>query len=466
MGKIEKRKSGERIVPHAYPPAQTDKADLDVGHGMLEGILLHLKTKPPLAVFLFITILSMGLVLLFHSLAQKHFYFIYKMQFGYDYGIIYRASGEILTGINPYDTLQQKYAPYPFPPIPAILNIPLTYISHSLASVFISLLTFVSVVASIFLMHRVFTLSINRVENKAMLLLIVLIPMFSFPFHFLFDRGNLDGFVILLTSLGVYFLTKESKRQEILAGLFLAVAISFKVYPILMVLPLVAMRRWRNLVSLGGFLICLILIAPNLWMEWFEWTTSTRVSMFKTGANSSMANTLFHFGELFGLGWPLKAVAMPLWGLLLFAMFCFDAVKMPKSTVRKESVFAGLLFYIPFMVAVPELAYHYSLVCVLVLLPVLSYLWTNATRKERKILLFITVGLIMNQFQAFAFEQLLSGMSLPRWITGSCAERFSGVCFPQWIPGLGLFIVMTGCVIYKLRYLYKPVTADGSTKET
>lgn len=458
----------EAHVVHATTSVQPIQTGQDAGHGgLLGGLMWHLLNKPPLAVFLLISILFLGLVLLFQVLAQKHFYPIFKIQLGFDYGVFYRASEAILAGGNPYDAAYQKHNPYPTPPIPAIVNIPFTYISHSLASVFISLLTFVSVMASVFLMHGVFTPphEKSRVRDKAMLLLIMLILMFSHPFQFLFDRGNIDGFVLLLTSLGVYFLMngKSTPRRGILAGVFFAVAVSFKVYPVLVVLPLVAMRRWRVLASLSVAFLCLILVAPGLWVDWFEWTTSVRTELFKSGANSSLANTLFHFGELFGSGMWLKEAALPLWGTSLLAMFCFDYVKMPKAAKRKETFLAGLLFYVPFMVAVPQLAYRYELVCVLVLLPVVSYLWAGAARKERKVLLLVTVGLAMTSFQAFPVEQLLSTMSLPWWVTGSCAERLQGVCLPQWIPGIGLFVVMTGCVIYKLRYLYKPM--PGSQKQ-
>lgn len=110
------------------------------------------------------------------------------------------------------------------------------------------------------------------------------------------------------------------------------------------------------------------------------------------------------------------------------------------------------------MVAVPQLAYHYELVCLLPLLPVISWLWKNSTSPvQKKLLIFITTGIALSQFQAIA------------------AEKLFGAVHPHFIPGFGLFIVMIGVTIYKLYNLFggqlqhgalpdcKSVTLHGSS---
>ena len=419
-------------------------------------------TKPPLALFLLILLFGMGLVLLLQMRLQQDLYFIAKIAFGLDYHSIYRASGVILDGGSPYQPpLPHLYA---MPPLPAILNIPLTQLHRFRASEIIAYLSYVAVVVSLLLAYRAMTPrhESRRGDNAAMAVIFMLIPMFSYPFFFLFDRGQMDGFTLLLMSIGVYLLAGQSTARQLLAGGFIAAAIAFKLYPILLLLPLLAMRRYLALGALAATLLCLILISPELYLHWLEQTLNTRVGWFRTTENGSLANTLGYIGELLGFGYQLRGVAYELWGVLFLAMFYVDFGRMsppPQSCPDNRRALAGVLFYTPFMVAVPGLAYHYELVCVLILLPVLSYLWAGAGRGEKRLLLCITVGLALSQFQAVAVYDLLAEKEFPHWMMGACRQygpHSGGGCLPHWIPGFGLFVVMLGCVSHKACYLYRP----------
>ena len=152
--------------------------------------------------------------------------------------------------------------------------------------------------------------------------------MFSYPFFFLFDRGQMDGFTLLLMSIGVYLLAGKSAPRQLSAGGFIAAAVAFKIYPILLVLPLLVMRRWLALGALAAALLCFILISPQLYLHWLEQTLNTRVGWFRVTENGSLANTLGYIGALLGYGYQLRGVAYELWGALLAAMFYFDYRRM------------------------------------------------------------------------------------------------------------------------------------------
>jgi len=66
--------------------------------------------------------------------------------------------------------------------------------------------------------------------------------------------------VLLLLCAGVYFL----RKHDLLAGFFFALAIASKVYPILIVVPRVARRRWRTLWFLAAAMSVLVLLGAVL----------------------------------------------------------------------------------------------------------------------------------------------------------------------------------------------------------
>lgn len=407
-----------------------------VGRTVLESLLdalnsrrksyMKLRIDPPQIVVAIIMILGMGSILLFQLLKQQDLYFINKAFLGCDYINFYQASLLVREGESPY-----TIARYVTPPIPAIINIPFTYTSFSIACIIVSFLSFLSLVLSLFLVHRIFNVP-NWKNDGVLLLVSVIILFFSYPFYFLFDRGNIDAFVLLLMCLGIYCL----RRYDALAGFLFGLAISFKVYPILLILPLVGWRRWRCLLFLIMTMVFLFLLAPQMWIECLHERILTRNSMFRIDENGSLANTFFYIGHLFKSGPFFKDMSFIVYFALLGSTTYLDFKRM--RVINDKRICASVIMYIPFMVAVPQLTFHYELVCILPMLPVVSWLWKNTVwPAEKKSLAFISVGIALSQFQAVAAEKLI------------------GTVHPHFIPGFGLFMVVVGVTIYKLLSFFR-----------
>ena len=415
------------------------------GLSLIDGLAWQLKTKPLLGVFLAAIVAQMGLVILAQMLAQQELYFLSAISFGWDYRAFYLAAEAMLDGGNPYNPPLARA--FTTPPPSAIVNIPLTALSFDTAAVVVSLLTYAAVAASMFLVHRVFAAprESGRARDMAALSIFMVIPLYSYPFHFLFDRGNVDGFTLFLFCVGVCFLPRQTARRDIAAGFFFAAAISLKAYPALVVLPLLSGRRWRVLAALAGAMAFFFALSPAQWLAWIEWVVNARSEWFRTYQNGSLANTFYYIGAPFGLAEQFKNSAVYVWGAALLAMFAMDRQNMPRASAGNQTAVAGLALYIPFMLAVPQLAYHYELVCVLAMLPAVCFLWSGAaTPGEKRILTALTVGIILTQFHAYAVEQLI--------VESRGEYRCSHdplVCLPRWLPGFGLFIVMASCVAYK-----------------
>ncbi len=395
---------------------------------------MNLRIEPPLAVFLGIIIFCMGGVLLLQMLLQKDLYFLGKIFFGHDYKAIYDSAKLILEGTMPYG----KTTPNNFmPPTSALASIPLTRIPFERATLIVSLLTYAAVAGSFFLAHRAFN-ALNLKKSAIVLLFCIGIPLFSYPFYFLFDRGNIDGIVLLFTCLGIYlvFRSRAGWLSHLLAGVFFGVAVSLKIYPLLIIFPLVAQYRWKALASMAVVLVAIIYIDLPLWQAFFETTLERRTTVIFDRENGSLFSTFSFLGGLIGYGEQAKGMAFPVWLMLLGIMFYVDITNI-RNADDKTSL-SSLVFYLPFMVAVPHTVFHYEFVFLLITLPAISWLWTNTTRNsERAVLLLISAGVGLSQFQVAAVEILYGTKG-----------------FSQWVPGFGLLMVLTGVFIYKAMYLY------------
>jgi hypothetical protein len=89
--------------------------------------------------------------------------------------------------------------------------------------------------------------------------------------------------------------------------------------------------------------------------------------------------------------------------------------------------------YVPFMVALPQIVYHYSFIICLILIPTMCQLWKiHKDRSQRITILVISIGIALTQWQAIATYYLTENM------------------LSHAIPGLGLLIIMLGITIFKL----------------
>jgi hypothetical protein len=380
-----------------------------------------------LAVLALMSVL-MGAVMLLQLLTQKDLYFINKFHLGLDYTEFYRASLEIRAGRSPY--LVPRYVT---PPFAAYANVPVSYLPLAELRYLVALSVLAMVGGSMFLMRRTFAAPDWR-RDAVFLVAAAGMVSLSYPFYFLFDRGNIDGFVLLLTALGLFAL----RGSGWLAGVLFALAVATKVYPVLVVLPLAAHRQWKPLVALGATLLLLFVATPGDWVAFVEERLLRRGSQWRIFENGSIACTFLYLGRFTTdlLGWPripwaqnIASLYLPVYLVLLGLLVVRDVLQ---RDAGREQLCAGVALYFPFMVAMPKLAYHYELVFLLALVPVVGWFWANATRRrERAILALLVVGIALSQFQAVAAEKLL------------------GVVHPHFVPGFGLLLVMIGVVALK-----------------
>ena len=382
----------------------------------------------PTAFVALLNIIVLAVINGFQLITQIPIFYINKwIMPGVDYQDFYQASLQILRGGNPY-----QIARYVTPPWFAVANIPFALLGFEVArAVFMSLIP-VMVLVSYLLISRRLNDSPSE-QNDWFVFAGIFVILFSYPFYFLFERGNIDGVVLLLMCLGLLMMP----NRPWLGGLFLALAIHFKLYPVLLLPALFVSRRWKPLLWTSVWIVILTILVVPYWDD-FAILLSKRSNSFQLFENGSLVNTFlfvgmlmsksFHLGEVLWSYAPSYAVIV--YALLLSAILLAD-YKLSRDASSQQQLTNALLYF-PFMVALPKSVYHYEFVLLLPLLPVLDFLLRNAVSRSQHIVIWvITFGVALTQWQAVALYTLTDDI------------------LAYYIPGLGLLLVMIGISVYK-----------------
>ena len=334
---------------------------------------------------------------------------------------------------------------------------------------YVPLAVLFATLAALFLLHRTFVERDARADAVFVLASASVLAL-SYPFHFLFDRANLDGFALCATAAGIYLL----RRSEWLAGVLITTGVAIKLYPILVVIPLALRLRWRVLVAIALTLGAMVVLTPDLWLAFVQDRLLSRGAQFRIDENGSLASTLFHLGRFLGLalaghpwqaGLAASAAGNYLWVALLGALVVADALADDGDRSVRDSVAdrdrpspgsfadgdypsprglaASITFYFPFMVAVPKLAYQYELIWLIAMLPAVGWLASRSRDRTRQALLWLIVaGIALGQFHAVAAQRLLDSVA------------------PHVVPGFGLLLVIVGVVALR----WHEVRRDGGLR--
>ena len=157
---------------------------------------------------------------------------------------------------------------YAYPPAVAYLMTPLSLLPYNAARYLFSLVTLVAVIAAIPLLFA------NREHSRRLVLTITgwaALLIFS-PLHRTLHLGQINGILFLCLVLGLYFARKD---RAWLAGIFVALAIHIKLFPLIL-LPFFLIKRQFKLV--GTTLLWIAVIAgltagaggPALYLHYFR----------------------------------------------------------------------------------------------------------------------------------------------------------------------------------------------------
>ncbi len=397
------------------------------------------KFKAPLAIALS-AVASFGIIALGHVITDKPLVFLdYRLgKAGLDYVDFYWASAHLVVKGTPYVSPR-----YVTTPIPALLNIPLALLGLKAASVLLLALIPLSVFAGYLLIAKAWGLAREEEVPLAGFLLVLV----SYPFYFLLERENIDGWVFLFLAGGVW--ASLTNKRAWLSGLLFSLAIVFKIYPALVILPLILYRRKKVLLWLFLWL-ALWGIVSLPWLTEMLAAVSQRTHLLRLDENGSLAAlALVVWGAASELGLHLSSASIArlstltayvLYGVLLFPVLYADFKQGAAAFPDGSEIVA----YFPFMVAVPSTVYHYSYIVLLALVPLLTH-WQRKRLEQRfaRPFFLIAVGVSLSQWQAIALARLTQNP------------------LSHALPALGLLLIMLGIGWYKMLMLL-PLSGGAS----
>ncbi len=161
-----------------------------------------------------------------------------------DFNTYYYGTVNLLKGVNPYIPTENMFAAFIYPPPSFIFFTLLTLFSYGLSEKVFALFSVVCFLASIGILFRIF-----KVRFFTPLGLVIIIALLNFfPEKFTLGMGQFNNIILVLTSL---FLLSYLRKKDYLAGVFLGLAISLKLFPVLLIIYLIIDRRWKIIFSTG-----------------------------------------------------------------------------------------------------------------------------------------------------------------------------------------------------------------------
>lgn len=407
--------------------------------------------------------LLFGIVTICQVYLQKDIYPVSKLWIGSDYYCFYNSSQFLMQGHSPYkvgwysDTIpahfkqsfifypkDKAYSWYAFPPIIAYLNSPFTYFDIETAS----RLMFFLLIGAIFLAYALINRSFENIcstDKNRILLCGIIIIVLSYPFYFLIVRGHPVGIVIILLAMGIYLFKRDNPVCSVCFGL----AISMMVFPVLLCVPLLLFRRYKYSFYTLLVIVILVLLAPDLWWEYFNKYFFGRIQekYFMMEQNCSLANTcaflMIFVDNIFSMvGLPkfrpmyFFELSLIISAIMFFIMAIADMKIYKKFRyLDRETEITLMMMYFPLMIAVPKNTFQYCLVLLILLVPALCMLALKFKDSLPHSILWLFIGgIALSQIQAHSLQQLFN----------------SSNNFFHFFPAFGLFLVLIGCVTCKL----------------
>lgn len=263
--------------------------------------------------------------------------------------------GGFLKGIEPFK--------YDHPPLVLALFSWCNLIPHNTA-----------VILWFFVQTAVFSLAVflcRRSRNELDLFnvplpLLLAAALFSFPVLCEMQQGNWNMLVLLFLILTVWSLRGRSLSCDFLAGAFAGVAAWIKIYPALILLGLLAFRRWR---AAGVFGVAVLLIGLADVPEALKFAENIKETARFTpdffGAFCSWSHTVSGSWSLIcsdiHLKWLRRLPGTAGWGLLVFPLVLWVSYRVAKAPDPSRLLYPYFLWLIASATYLPPVANDYSL---------------------------------------------------------------------------------------------------------
>lgn len=157
-----------------------------------------------------------------------------------DFSSYYYGAATLKNGGNPYLGGKNFYGAFRYPPFDILFFFPFTFFPFIFSEKLFTVFSLLCFFFALFLLMKILKLSLF---NSLGLILLILVTNF-FPAKYTLGMGQANNIVLLAIVLFIYFLLN---KKQYIAGVFLALAITLKLFPVLFILYLLIQKQWKVL---------------------------------------------------------------------------------------------------------------------------------------------------------------------------------------------------------------------------
>ena len=175
-----------------------------------------------------------------------------------DFNVYYHAAREIIDGRDPYASTLSDWTPYIYPPLLAELLVPVALLPLSIAAYIWFLINAVSIVLAAFLSVTLLSKDTRSVASAAETDIwkeVISVGAVLLVFRFALDTfvlGQVNALVVALAVAHVYLYNRE---RRFISAIVLAIAISIKLTPALLVVYHLARMRLKFAIACTGIVV-------------------------------------------------------------------------------------------------------------------------------------------------------------------------------------------------------------------
>jgi hypothetical protein len=299
---------------------------------------------------------------------------------------------DILAGSSPYlNAFPCVYFPF----------VPFAILPFSFGSVYIGFMIFILLFIAVFgwFLYQ----NIKGFENCALLEkagYVILLTITSYPLLFVLDRGNIEGLLFIFLALFIYFYKKEKFLLSIIA---LALAISMKLYPAVLLILLISDKRykeaiWCFLITVGVTVSSLFLMKGGIFFNLAEFMKDLKYFqgryLYLIGnQGTDYGHSLFNVFKGIDLYLPIiKDVNafISLYSILAFAVFVLLAlyiIFIEKKLWKKTTL---LVFS---MMLLPQMSYDYTLIDIYI--PLMLFITSDEKISRSNLIISVLFALLI-----------------------------------------------------------------------
>jgi hypothetical protein len=302
--------------------------------------------------------------------------------------------------------------PYIYPPILAQLLVPLALLPYETYFLVLYVLNLLLTLGCLYLLADVLDLRATGSTWPALFLFVLMAA--NHPLEITIHHGQINVLVLILA---LFFLKFRKAEKEAAGGSALALAVFLKIYPVLLILPALALRKWKAVIAFAAASAGLLAasLAASGTAVWAAFVRSTldvflgrSASVFVRGFQCSPNNISLKglLGQAVSLLRMPPGAASPIYFAVAAAMFALMIATAKRTGLAKDIPLQGALLLIATLVLAPlTWSHHYTIM----MLP-LAYAFARAVRERRyaAFLPFAALGAIVLYYPVgggFPFNQ-------------------------------------------------------------